>query len=422
MSSLVNLLLYIIKKYYHIKGKYTKKKTVFFVPHSGMCRVDLYDIINYKSDSALSFLHYILDHNLLKNSRLLIAIRDDADPNVYDEYIKRNYPNRLIEFTPIFANKHYGKLQKLRRHIVYCRNISISSHVFTSITQDFSGLVSDQILVNLNYFTSPMKNDILDVTNPHYMAVENVGHEYKYFVCTSEIAIRLTMPEMTIPYKSYVNLGLCRNDNLLNGDNCKWLRNEFQQRISYQIKRVILYTPTHRDYESKLSPSNKRSILGFDFDVVEFDNFLRREGIVFICKLHPKQNAVVVESELPEGLILHKPDERYGLTELMQVSDALVTDYTSAYFDYLLLDRPIIFNFYDLDIYKKVRGVPCEPMSAISAGEIVTNEAQMKTALLNLDSNKEQYKQMRKFVRDLFFTKQDTNSCKRVYEFIFKGK
>lgn len=420
ISNTIELVLSLIKTIYYIKGRVSEKKTVLFVPHSGMCRVDLYDIINYKSDSALSFLHYLLENNLMGNKTLLVATRDDADHLRYTEYVSKYYPNHIVKFVPLFANREYSRFGKLMRYIEYCRTVSICSHIFSSITQDFSGLISNQIVVDLNYFTCAMKNDILDKSSPHYMGVEKVGHEYSYILGTSEIAIRLTMPEMTVPYKRYVNLGLCRNDNVLNGDRCDWLRDEIVRRVSYDVKKIVLYTPTHRDYETGLTAEDKRSVLGFKYNPDDFEQFLKVYGIVFICKLHPKQNAQVVENELPEGLILHKPDERYGLTELMQVSDALVTDYTSVYFDYLLLDKPIIFNFYDLDVYKRERGVPCEPMSAIAAGEIVENEEGMKKALLNLDANRNEFSLKRKFVRDLFFTKQDTNTCKRVYEFIFE--
>lgn len=421
MRKLIDLLLLLIRYIYYWIGKYSTKDTIMFVPHSGMCRVDLYDIMNYKSDSALSFLRYILDNGLLIEKKILIAVRDDADMDRYSDYIQHNFPDRNIEFTPIFHNRSYSYVGKLRNHIMYCRNVSKCSHIFASITQDFTHLVSNQVLVDLNYFTCAMKNDILDPESPHYMGVEKVGHEYKYIVGTSEIAIRLTLPEMTLPYKRYVNLGLCRNDFVLNGDKCDWLRKEIESKVSYTVKTVVLYTPTHRDYEEKLTSCEKRSVLGFEYNTTEFEHFLKENGIVFVCKLHPKQNALVVENELPEGLILHKPDPRYGLTEMMQVSDALVTDYTSVYFDYLLLDKPIIFNFYDLDTYKKERGVPCEPMSAIAAGDIVENEHQMKEALLHLCENKDRYSKKREIIRDLFFTHQDAKSCERVYNFIFRG-
>lgn len=420
MKRTITLLIkFTIKKLLFIVGVFSKKDTVMFVPHAGMCKKDYYDIINYKSDSSLTFLHYILDNGLLTEKKILVATRDDVDYDIYYEYIHNHYPNRDIIFSPIFANKSYSILQQIFRYYAYCKNICKCTHVFTSITHDFSGIISNQVLVDLNYYTCSMKNDILDKNSPYYMGLEKVGREYNYIIGTSELAIRLIMPEMTIPYNKYVNLGMCRNDNLLKGDKCEWLRKEYESKVSYPVKSIILYTPTHRDYESNNSNSIKRSVLGFKYDNSLVESVLRKEGIIIVCKLHPKQNALIIEEELPEGLLLHKADSRYGLTEMMLVSDALITDYTSAYFDYLLLDKPIIFNYYDLDIYKKERGVPFEPMSAISAGDIVENESQMISALIRIDENREQYRQKRKLVRDLFFTFQDSNSCRRVFDFIF---
>jgi len=55
---------------------------------------------------------------------------------------------------------------------------------------------------------------------------------------------------------------------------------------------------------------------------------------------------------LPDKIILRRfqtifiipPTDKLNLTDLMLASDALITDYTSGYNDYLLLDKPVIFN------------------------------------------------------------------------------
>ncbi len=46
-------------------------------------------------------------------------------------------------------------------------------------------------------------------------------------------------------------------------------------------------------------------------------------------------------------------DKRLDLYEVVNAADLLITDYSSIYFDYLLLDRPIIFTPLDLEEYRK---------------------------------------------------------------------
>ena len=50
-------------------------------------------------------------------------------------------------------------------------------------------------------------------------------------------------------------------------------------------------------------------------------------------------------------------DDEPDLNELMIKSDVLVTDYSSAYIDWLILNRPVIFSPYDLMAYTKDYGL-----------------------------------------------------------------
>ena len=56
------------------------------------------------------------------------------------------------------------------------------------------------------------------------------------------------------------------------------------------------------------------------------------------------------------------------LYELVACADALVTDYSSIYFDYLLLDRPIGFTCDDIDAYGGSRGFVVEDPFALMPG------------------------------------------------------
>ena len=420
MSILINSLLNLFDFCFYIKGKFVKKAGIMIIPHSSMCSVDHYDIINYKSDSALTFLNYLLSNELQKDKIIFVAISDNSNIEKYKSYVADRFPGRKVAFVLTFMTRKYTIMQKFRIRARYNDSVISSSHIFTSITHNLSSLVNgDQIICDLNYYTTSLKNDIFEPGDPSYLDYRNVGKEYTYFFQTSELSIRLALAEYNnTSYKKYKYLGLCRNDSLLDGEKCNWLREEVSLKVSYPVKTIALYIPTHRDYESK-SKSFTRSALGFEYDKKNMDLFLRENGIVIYCKLHPKQNALVVNTELPEGIILHQPSEKFGLAELMQASDALITDYTSGYFDYLLLDKPVIFNLYDLDLYIKHRGIPFMPIDSVAAGDIIANEDELKTALLSLEKNQEAYREKRTVIRDLFFTYPDGKSCKRIYNFIF---
>lgn len=423
MNKLIDFLLKLFDFFFFIKGKLVKKDGIMIIPHSGMSSVDHYDIINYKSDSALSFLNYLLTNNLQESKKLYVATSDNVDIDKYKSFIQNNYPGRTIIFVKTFLTNKYSIVDKLRIRIRYNNSVISSSHIFTSITHSLSRLVNkNQVLCDLNYYTTSLKNDIFEPGDPFYMDYRNVGKEYTYIFQTSELSIRLALAEYrSTPYKKYKYLGLCRNDNLLNGDKCDWLRDDISKKVAYTLKTIVLYLPTHRDYEAN-DKTNIRSVLGFKYDTISMDRFLRDNGIVIYCKLHPKQNALVVNTNLPEGIVLHQPSENYGLNELMQASDVLLTDYTSGYFDYLLLDKPVIFNLYDLDLYSKKRGIPYIPIESVTAGDIITNEDELRDALLSIEKNRIAFRDKRCFIRNMFFTYPDGNSCERIYNFIFNDK
>ena len=59
----------------------------------------------------------------------------------------------------------------------------------------------------------------------------------------------------------------------------------------------------------------------------------------------------------------------------------LITDYSSVYVDYLLLDRPIVFSCPDLEKYKKDRGFVVEDPSLLMPGTLVRNQKELINSL-----------------------------------------
>ena len=108
-----------------------------------------------------------------------------------------------------------------------------------------------------------------------------------------------------------------------------------------QNKMMIFYMPTFRQSET----------LFFDnFDKDDFQIFLKENNILFCVKLHPKSklNKEFEDIQNKNIMVINKDADPYVF---LKMADVLITDYSSIYFDYLLLDRPIIFFAYDLKEY-----------------------------------------------------------------------
>ena len=87
---------------------------------------------------------------------------------------------------------------------------------------------------------------------------------------------------------------------------------------------------------------------------------MKEKGVKIVVKLHPVQDLDKYDMMEMSNFILlsHAEFVKRGmdLYKFMTQCDALITDYSSIFYDYLLLDRPIAFTEDDLEDYSDVRG------------------------------------------------------------------
>ena len=88
--------------------------------------------------------------------------------------------------------------------------------------------------------------------------------------------------------------------------------------------------------------------------------------------------------------------------------------YTSTYFDFLLVNKPVIFNFYDIEEYRRVRGFSFEPIEFFCAGDIVYNYNELIDAVMGLLAGKDIHAEHRRHISLLMNQFQDDNSTKRI--------
>ncbi len=140
-----------------------------------------------------------------------------------------------------------------------------------------------------------------------------------------------------------IESGYPRNDALFRPE----LREQVRRRLGVSAgKRVILYAPTWRDDEHA-----RGDALGLRLDVERTVKALGVDDILLVRAHYLVADRMTIPPQAVD--VSRFPD----MAELLAAADVLVTDYSSAMFDFACTGRPMVFYTYDLDQYRdEVRG------------------------------------------------------------------
>ena len=159
-------------------------------------------------------------------------------------------------------------------------------------------------------------------------------------------------------------------------------------------QRVVLYTPTFRKHF--VDPFTNGTL-----DLTSLERFAQLHDLLILVKLHPWMRQPADLGNASRGIVFANPDS--DIYPLMAEVDVLVTDYSSIFFDYLLLDRPILFYCQDLDEYiDDDRGFIFD-YEAMTPGHKVATQAEMESALARIMRGEDAWREQRRRVRDLVF-------------------
>lgn len=119
-----------------------------------------------------------------------------------------------------------------------------------------------------------------------------------------------------------------------------------------QDYKVILYMPTYRNkwQGDKVIDDIIKNLVSNN----KLNEVLKQNKYVIVIKLHPITS--IPQIVLNKNFRMVKYDEIDSNQELLALGDMLITDYSSCYVDYSLLNRPVIFYVPDMEEYLKSTG------------------------------------------------------------------
>ena len=339
-----------------------------------------------KNKTLRIFFRNILNlKNKLKYSYYKTKYKMDDKTILFEAFGGRNYtcsPKAIYEkmltmkefkdYTFVWSfidpSKHEVKKDKRLKIIKskskeYYKYISISKYwIVNSIIEEGITKKKDQVYVQCWHGT-PLKRlryDIV-VNGASLNSVEEIrkrndidAKKFDYFISPSKYCTEKFTSAFNLKALGKENIiieeGYPRNDFLFN--KTKKDIDAIKKKLGLPLdKKVIFYLPTFRD-------NQHTSGVGYTYKTeVDFEKLQKELGQDYII-LFRAHYLVANEFnfEKYKGFIydVSKFDD---INELYIVSDMLITDYSSVFFDYANLKRPIIFYMYDFEQYKdSIRG------------------------------------------------------------------
>lgn len=301
-----------------------------------------------------------------------------------------------------------------------------NSYTFTAVKKN-----SNQILVNLWHGSGVKAHDYYD----YELSLSQANKLDRYFsqvdlMCVHSLDDRFKLSAMLgcDLRKIYVT-GQPRLDFVSLSDDRTKLMSLFGERIA-KFDKLIFFAPSFRanmsSHAGKILSENIFRLN--DYDDARLEHFLVENNAAIIYKLHPVEQTAFSGRvfdlngrcfELTDEMLLNN-DVRYD--EILGNFDAMISDYSSIVFDYLLLNRPVLYLIPDYDEYKQSKGFVFNNIDTFMPGRKAFSFDDMIYGLSDAIRNPEQYEDERRRVLDYRFDYIDNNSSERVYNTIVNYK
>jgi len=335
-----------------------------------------------------------------------------GSPKYVYEYIKANKPELKGFYYLPFREK--GIFQQIS-YIVRFAPVFLSAKFLVSSHAPYDFIPFSwsrrKVLINAWHGT-PLKCMFFSdpgASDSELRAVLKSNKLTSIFLVSSSIEAGLITRCFHLDPRKIAYTGHPRNDILINGNKMNKLKGLFKLLPSYS--KAILYCPTYRrDAPTRFFPFE-------DLDMLHLNRFLEENKLIIFTRGHI-QNHGELSATKSDRIIELGQDVLQEINDILSEIDILITDYSSIYIDYLLLDRPCIFIPYDKEDYQKKVGFLFDDYDYWTPGMKVTRYEDFVDAIREAISENDMFKSKRAELKSLFHYHQAKNASEQIVKYI----
>lgn len=347
---------------------------------------------------------------------------------IYEEFVKRGYEEKYDLVWAVYDNFNLPTDKKITK--------LFSSASFCRLTNESKNILSKtKVIIDSNRYIQKI-NGAYRFHVRHGCCLKNsIAYNRNLglvdgILTTSEEMLKLDQkifaPQIS---NKFIITGMPATDKLFSPINL--YENGFLKELTgteNHFNKIIGWLPTFRDH--RLTHYDKNCFL-FGLPVIhsveeynKINEFLKSKNILLIIQMHHAQAKNY--NQLPKcsniAFVNEQIKAKYKVStlDLQGNFDAMITDYSSAYHEYILLNRPIALTIEDLVQYSKNNGFFCNYLDWIKGDYILENKNLLKW-IDDISKDLDPSKTQREISLNKIHKFKDNKSTERVVDYIVEN-
>lgn len=339
----------------------------------------------------------------------------DGNAKAIYEYMKKN---DIKEYKLIWLVTKKTDVSELdKRNYAYYKTLKGMYHLSTARyllkNQSIGEILKKkkgQTYIQLFHGNGVMKKMGYDVNNAKERPVVSHAKEWDYYIANDKNDEKVI--RTSTGYNGNVEvLGMAAVDLVINNCDNKEKKEKVLKKLNISNKKKnILYAPTFRDYD-------------FDKNIINIPikELSKLKDYNIIIRLHP-----LVRDKVDKNMFDIKnfvngcnyPD----VSDILLITDILITDYSSVFYEYMPKNSPIIFYPYDYDKYVDLRGGFYVDYSKELPGPICYTEKELLNVVKEIDKIYQQYIEKRRKFNKKYNNLSDGKASERLVNNLINNK
>lgn len=374
-------------------------------------KLKIKNIISFFLNKLFTIFPIVPNKIVFESGRDLI----DGNAKAIYNYIKKNDINnyrtiwlvtKSTDVSDIDTNDYaYYKTLKGLYHLSTAKYLLKNQSIGEIITKK-----KGQIYIQLFHGNGVMKKQGYDVNEVTERPIVSHAKEWDYYIANDE------NDEKTIRSATGYNgkieiLGMAAVDTVINNIKDKQKKQDVLKQLNINnSKKNILYAPTFRDYD-------------FDKNIINIPikELSKLKDYNIIIRLHPLVRTKVDKSLFDLDNFINGcnyPD----VSDILAITDILITDYSSVFYEYMPKNSPIIFYPYDYDRYVTLRGGFYVDYKKELPGPICYTEKELLNVVKEIDKIYPQYIEKRRKFNKKYNNLSDGKASERLVNNLINNK